>query len=57
MMKLLIISVTLHTPQNSVSNTIPHVTLNTINNVVQVIWDVVRDDLKLLDDDGEIPKS
>ena len=34
-MKLLIISVTLNTPQNMVRNTITHVTLNTMNGVVQ----------------------
>ena len=33
-MKILIISVTYHTPQNRVSDTSMHVTLNTINNVV-----------------------
>ena len=34
MVKLLIISVTSHTPQNGVSDTIMHVTLNAINGVV-----------------------
>ena len=40
MVKLLVINVTLHTPQNAVSNTIMHVTLNTINNAVerQMSW-------------------
>ena len=33
MMNLLIIGVTLHTPQNKVSDTSTHVTLNTINGV------------------------
>ena len=33
MLKLLIISVTWHTPQNKVSDTITHVTLNTIKDV------------------------
>ena len=36
MMKLLFTSVTRHMPQNRVSNTIMHVTLNIINNVVRV---------------------
>ena len=34
MVKLLISGVTYHTPQNNVSDTITHVTLNTINGVV-----------------------
>ena len=34
MIKLLIVSVTSHTPQSRVSDTITHVTLNTINIVV-----------------------
>jgi hypothetical protein len=34
MVKSLIINVALHTPQNKLSDTITHVTLNTINNVV-----------------------
>ena len=33
MVKLLIISVTEHTPQNRVSDIVPHVTLDTINDV------------------------
>ena len=36
MVKLLIINVTSHTPQNRVSDTIMHVTLNTIHGVVYI---------------------
>ena len=34
MLKLLVISVTYHMPQNRVSNILTHVTLNTMNGVV-----------------------
>ena len=34
MMMLLIVNITQHMPQNRVSNTFTHVTLNTINGVV-----------------------
>ncbi len=36
MMKLLVISVTEHIPQNKVIHTITHMTLNTINGVLEV---------------------
>ena len=44
MVKLLIINVTYHTPQNRVSDNITHVTLNIINGAIhwffpqQLIW-------------------
>jgi hypothetical protein len=36
MIKLLVIIVTKHTPQNRVSDTMTHVTLKTINGVISV---------------------
>ena len=38
MLKLLIISVTYHMPQNRVSDTIMHVALNIVNNVLYLIY-------------------
>jgi hypothetical protein len=39
MMKLLIVSVHYHTPQNRVSDIIIHVTLNSMNGVENLNWD------------------